>query len=544
MSNENEQFPAHKSSQAATAGMPQGRVWFVGAGPGAADLLTIRAAKLLESADAVLYDILVPPQVLGTLRPEVERIPVRRDDPSTGARYVDPGAAVGELLVTLANQGKQVVRLKGGDPAVFARFSEEVLPLKREGVAFAVVPGVTAATAAAAALVTPLTSRAAASSVTLITGHRAIPSADSPAGRASANDFAVLATLPGTVVIYMGLEQINSWTASLLEAGCPGTRPVAVVSRCGWPDERRCLTTLAELRDNQTVRSWPSPAVILVGDVLTPALESGADRAPDEPEKPLAGQQVLVTRPAAQASELLEQLSGAGAHGCCVPVVEIVPPDSWEPLDRAIQEASTFDWIVFSSSNGVEAFSSRLAVAGDARLLGTARLAAVGPRTAEALAAKHMACDLVPTTHSAAGLVEAFADEAPGRRFLLIQADRGRDTLSTELTAKQHEVHRVTGYISRDLPSLSEDDARLLTRQPIDWIILSSPAITANAVRLFGERLRGWKIACNSAASAELLASHGLQATVVSDSPAMPAVIQAMQSWETAAQAANIGQHD
>jgi len=224
--------------------------------------------------------------------------------------------------------------------------------------------------------------------------------------------------------------------------------------------------------------------------------------------------------------------------------VEIVPPDSWEPLDRAIQEASTFDWIVFSSSNGVEAFSSRLAVAGDARLLGTARLAAVGPRTAEALAAKHMACDLVPTTHSAAGLVEAFADEAPGRRFLLIQADRGRDTLSTELTAKQHEVHRVTGYISRDLPSLSEDDARLLTRQPIDWIILSSPAITANAVRLFGERLRGWKIACNSTASAELLASHGLRATVVSDSPAMPAVIQAMQSWETAAQAANIGQHD
>ena len=244
MSNENAPFPAHDSSQAATAGMPQGRVWFVGAGPGAADLLTVRAAKLLESADVVLYDILVPPQVLGTLRPEVERIPVCRDDPSTGARYVDPGAAVGELLVALASQGKQVVRLKGGDPAVFARFSEEVLPLKREGITFAIVPGVTAATAAAATLASPLTSRSAASSVTFITGHRAIAPADSPTGHPPANEFSVLASLPGTVVIYMGLEQINHWTASLIEAGCPGTRPVAVVSRCGWPDERRCTTTL------------------------------------------------------------------------------------------------------------------------------------------------------------------------------------------------------------------------------------------------------------------------------------------------------------
>lgn len=511
-----------------TTGMPQQCVWFVGAGPGVADLLTVRAMRLLEAADAVLYDVLVPLHLLGTLRPEVEQIPVCRDDPSTGRRFVDPGRAVGSLLVKLATEGRRVVRLKGGDPSVFARFAEEVLPLQEAGIRYEIVPGVTAATAAAAAIAAPLTSRTEASSVTLITGHRAV---DKGPVEASDDDFARLATLPGTLVVYMGLEKIDCWTESLIAAGRHEETPVAVVSRCSWPDERRCTTTLAGLRSSTSIRSWPSPAVIIVGDVLT---SSGHKAAAAPARQPLAGQQVLVTRPASQAVEVLRLLTTAGAHGLCIPTVEIVPPPSWQPLDEAIQQASTYDWIIFSSSNGVEAFAARLAAAGDARLLGTARLAAVGPRTADALAAHRLACDLVPATHSAAGLVEALADESPRRRILLIQADRGRDTLENELTARSHDVCRVMAYISRDVPTLNTAAEAVVSRQPIDWVMLSSPAITAAAIRLFGDRLRHWKTACNSEAAANLLAAHGVQATVTSRSPSMAAVVEAMEAWEAA----------
>lgn len=515
--------------------MPRGSVWFVGAGPGAADLLTVRAMRLLQAADVVLYDALVPPHLLGTLRPEVERIPVCRDDPSTGRRFVDPGGAVGRLLATLAGEGRRVVRLKGGDPLVFARFAEEVLPLQEAGIGYAVVPGITAATAAAAAIAAPLTSRAGAASVTLITGHRA---GDAAAADAESDDFSRVAAESGTLVVYMGLEKIDRWTRSLIEAGYQAETPVAVVSRCSWPDERRCTTTLEGLRNDTVIRSWPSPAVIIVGDVLAaaaPAVAAPAVAAsgPSPPAaEPLAGQRVLITRPAAQAAEVLGLLNRAGAHGVCVPVVEIVPPPSWEPLDEAIQRASTFDWIVFSSSNGVQAFAARLAAAGDARLLGTARLAAVGPRTADALAAHRLACDLVPDTHSAAGLLEAFREEPPQRRLLLIQADRGRDTLEKELTARGHEVCRVTGYVSRDVACLDTAAEAVLASQPIDWVMLSSPAITAAALRLFGDRLHRWKTACNSDAAADLLAAAGLRATVVSPTPSMAAVVEAMRAWQ------------
>jgi len=507
--------------------------------------LTVRAKQLLEAADVVLYDVLVPPHLLGTLRPEVEQIPVSRDDPSTGRRLGDPGRAVGNLLAKHARQGRLVVRLKGGDPTVFARLAEELAPLQEAGIGYEIVPGVTAATAAAAAVAAPLTSRSWSSSVTLITGHRAghqpadEPDHDDNAGDGGAaarvaeaqDEFARLAALQGTLVVYMGLETIDRWTASLLAAGFDGTTPAAVISRCTWPDERRCTTTLEGLRSNTSLRAWPSPAMIIVGQALRPALSSPA---PPSVPQPLAGQRVLVTRPTAQAVDVLTLLGRKGAVGLCVPVVEIVPPPSWKPIDDAIQQASLFDWIVFSSSNGVEAFADRLSEAGDARLLGTARLAAVGPRTADSLAKHRLSCDLVPTTHSAAGLVEAFAGESRKRRFLLVQADRGRDTLENQLNALGHEVCRVTAYISRDVPQLDAATAGLLDSLPVDWVVLSSPAIAASAIRLFGDRLQGWKTACNSHAAADLLEANGIRVTVTSSSPAMGAVVEAMQAWEMA----------
>ena len=204
-----------------------GRVWFVGAGPGAWDLLTIRAADCLRMADVVVHDALVPPWLRDAIAPGAELVPVERE--AVAGR--DPGEETGRLLARLAAAGRTVVRLKGGDPTVFARLAEEIQPLRDAGLAYELVPGVTAALAAAAAAAAPLTSRTSASHLTLVTGHEA---GDKPTGI----DFRALASLPGTLAIYMGIEHMGRWSTALLEAGKPPTTPVTIVSRCSWPDQR------------------------------------------------------------------------------------------------------------------------------------------------------------------------------------------------------------------------------------------------------------------------------------------------------------------
>ena len=234
-----------------------GRVIFVGAGPGDPGLLTVRAVECLRRADVIVHDVLVPAAVLDAAGTRAERMPV----PRTPHGEEDPGIAVGRLLADLARHHGVVVRLKGGDPTVFARLAEEQEPLRAAGIAWEIVPGVTAALAAAAAAGIPLTSRAAASSVTFLTGHEAYD-------KESLLDFAALARLPGTLVVYMGVEQVSHWSRSLMAAGKCGDTPVAVVSRCSWPDQRTCVTTLARLGADLDRCRWTAPAIVIVGDVV------------------------------------------------------------------------------------------------------------------------------------------------------------------------------------------------------------------------------------------------------------------------------------
>lgn len=480
----------------------------------------------------IVHDGLVPPAVLDAASTLAERIPVVRGsgersggvDPAVEAdplahAGIDPGEATGHLLARLAGRGQRVVRLKGGDPTVFARLAEELRPLREAGIPIEIVPGVTAAVAAAAAAGVPLTSRSDASSLTLTTGHRA----DAEGGC----DFPSLARLPGTLVVYMGLERIDTWTRSLLAAGADPTTPVVAVSRCGWPDEKTRATTLAGLRDDSELRGWPSPAVIIVGRVASAA---GRDR---RSRGRLAGRRVLVTRPAGQAGQIAAALAAEGAECLHRPVVTVEPPPHPGLLEEAVRQAATFDWIVFSSVNAVAAFADQLDQWGDARLLGTARLAAVGERTAAALAQRGLACDLLPHVQSSEGLLEAFASVPPRGRFLLLQADRGRETLQQQLAGRGHRADRVAAYTTRDVEALEPGEHERLAAAGIDWIVLTSPAITAAAVRLFGDLLPGWRVACNSLASAERLATEGLTATVVSAEPTMASLVEAIADWES-----------
>jgi uroporphyrinogen III methyltransferase/synthase len=491
---------------------PAGRVVFVGAGPGAPDLLTVRGREALRTADAVVYDTLVPQACLDAIAAHAERFPVQR----TAAGTDDPGEATGLLLARLAAAGRTVVRLKGGDPAVFARLAEELQPLRAAGVPVEFVPGVTAALAAAAAAGVPLTSRTAASSLTIVTGHEAD---DKLAGL----DFPALARVSGTLAIYMGVEQVARWSRALLDAGKPAETPVTIVSRCSWPDQRIATTTLAGCVSDFSLHGWQSPTVALVGAAIASTAPAG----------PLGGRRVLVTRPAGQADDLAALIRGAGGECLHVPVIRVEPPDSWDALDAAIRDAASFDWIVFASGNGVRAFVDRLRAAGrDGRSLGTARLAAIGPATRRSLEQAGFVCDLTPDEFRSEGLVAAFHDHPPAR-FLLVRAAVGRDHLRRQLESQGHHVTEATAYATHPVaPPL--DDADAVAAAGVDWITITSSSIAAAAGRLFGERLRTWRIASISPVTSAAVERCGHRVTVEAAEATSPGLVAAMAAWESA----------
>jgi uroporphyrinogen III methyltransferase/synthase len=493
-----------------------GKVVFVGAGPGHPDLMTVRARHWLRQADVIVHDALVPRELLATVNPAADLIPVPRD----AAPGADPGTAVGDLLASLAGSGRTIIRLKGGDPTVFARLAEELLPVRTAGIAVEIVPGVTAALAAAAAAGIPTTSRSAASSVVLVTGHEADR-------KESAIDYPSLAKLTGTIAIYMGVDQAEAWSRSLIDTGMPGDTPVTIVSRCSWPDETIAVTTLTRCAADFASNAWRAPAVAIVGEVA-----HGAAAAPAA-GGPLSGRRVIVTRPAGQEAHLADLVSRAGAVPIHVPTVRIEAPASWAPLDAAIAIADTFDWIVFSSANGVRAFLTRLRALGrDGRSLGTARLAAVGPATARTLDEAGYVCDLVPETFHAEALADRLATAAPGMRLLLVQADKGRDVLARRLAAAGHEVVEAEAYRSSAVESLDAATAGMLAVCPIDWIVVTSPAIAKAALALFGERMRHWKTASISPLTSAALREAGCPVTAEAATATADGIVAAMADWE------------
>lgn len=501
-----------------------GSVLFVGAGPGDPDLLTLRALECLRRADVVVHDVLVPAAVLDAAGTQAVRVPV----PRPSASDADPGTTVGRLLVDLVRRHRVVVRLKGGDPGVFARLAEEQQPLRDAGVPWEIVPGVTAALAAAAVAGVPLTSRAAASSVTLLTGHEADD-------KHSGLDFEALARLPGTLVVYMGVEQVATWSRALIKAGRRGDTPVTVVSRCSWPDQRTCFTTLAECGAALDRCGWTAPAIVIVGDVAgQPASPTVEPMGGDAARRPLAGRTVLITRPAGQGGELSSLVAAHGGSSVHLPVIRIGPPASWDPLDAAIGAADSFDWIVFASANGVRSFAGRLRHAGrDARHLGTARIAAIGRATAREAALHGLPCDLVPDEHRSEGIVAALGAGARRARFLLVRADRGRDVMRRDLEALGHHVTEVAAYASLAVDAL--DPAALMAlERGVDWITVTSSFIAESALRLFGDRLRRWRVASLSPVTTATLAAAGVTPTVEAAEPSTAALVEAIAGWEAA----------
>jgi uroporphyrinogen III methyltransferase/synthase len=458
-----------------------GKVYLVGAGPGDPTLISLKGVECLRRADFILYDGLANPLVLRHASAPAERT-CRSALPS------DRSAGQGEInqkLIEAARAGKTVVRLKGGDPFIFGRGSEEAAALAAAGIDFEVVPGVTAAVAAGEYAGLSFTHRDYASAVAFITGH------EDPAKEHASLDYAALARFPGTLVFYMGLHRLEVIADALIQAGKPAATPACIVSRATYPSQRTVTASLGTLAARARETELHPPSIIVVGDCVT-----RRDAIAWFEKRPLFGRRIAITRPIEQADSTIARVLELGAEPILLPTIRILPPVDWTGVDAALADLAKYDWLVFTSANGVDSLLQRLwTTGGDARRLGGLRIATIGPATADALRRFGLRPDLVPPSFRAESLAAELRSHVAGKRVLWARADRGRDILPEELTRAGATVDEVVVYRNIDVESLPDEALERLERGEIDWIALGSPSIVQSLKRLCGpsvvERLGG-----------------------------------------------------
>jgi uroporphyrinogen III methyltransferase/synthase len=496
-----------------------GTVFLVGAGPGDPGLITLRGVECLKRADVILYDYLVNPRILAHAPRSAEQICLGQH----GRSRIWSQTEINDRLVALALEGNTVVRLKGGDPGVFAREVEEIAALAQAGIPFTIVPGITAGLAAASYVGIPLTHREHASAVAFVTGQEDEEKGTEPL------DYSALARFPGTLVFYMGITTVQNWSQRLMDAGKLPTTPVAIVRRCTLPDQQVIRCTLANLA--KQIEGPPRlrpPAICIVG-----AVAGLCEASSWFDSRPLFGRRILVTRPLEQSLKIGAMLEELGADILVQPVIEIAPPADLSAVDNALANLSTYDWIVFSSANGVIHFLNRLMEQGqDARALKNAKLAVIGPGTSEQLATYYLQTDLIPPDFQAESLADALATEARGKSFLLVRASRGREVLAQRLRAAAGHVEQIVVYDSKDVLVPHEQFVNQMHAGTIDWVTITSSAIAQSTVRLFGDRLRNTKLVSISPITTATLCELGFSPAAEAEQYTMEGVVQAILRYE------------
>ena len=494
-----------------------GKVYLIGAGPGDPGLFTLKGKRCLEEADVVAYDALANPRLLLHAKPNAERIYVGK----RGGQHALPQEEIGRLLVERARAGKVVARLKGGDPFVFGRGGEEAEELAAAGVPFEVVPGVTSAVAAPAYAGIPLTHRDFTSTVAFVTGH------EDPTKEDSSIAWDKIATGIGTLVFFMGVGQLPQIVKRLVEHGRSPETPAAVI-RWGTRAEQHVVTgTLATLVERSA--GVKPPALIVVGEVV--ALREKLRWLED---KPLFGKRILVTRAREQASAFGQRLEAAGAEVVEFPAIQIEPPESWEPLDAAVARIREYQWVIFTSANGVRHFWDRLRHAGrDARDLSGIQVCAIGPATAAALVDRGIRADVVPAEFRAEALAAAVGAEGMrGARVLLARAAEAREVLPDQLTRGGAAVDVVPAYRTVRNTANADELRGLLRDGKIDAVTFTSSSTVRYFLEQVGaeaaERLRGVVVASIGPITADTAARHGIATDVMPDSYTISALADAL----------------
>ncbi len=501
-----------------------GFVSLIGAGPGDPGLITAKGLDRLRVGDVVVFDALANPRLLKEAKP--------------GARLIDVGKRGGDhkltqdqtnaLLVELAGEGLAVVRLKGGDPYLFGRGAEEAAYLSRHGVGCEVIPGITSGIAAPAYAGIPVTHRKVASTVTFVTGH------EQPGKAETAVDYRSLAGLiaaGGTACFYMGIGQLPRIVASLTEHGLRCDMPAAVVQWGTRTKQRSVRGPLNGIEQLIKEAGISSPAIILVGEVAgldEPGLDFFTGR-------PLFGQRVLVTRTRQQASGLSLGLEALGAEVFEAPTIEVVPPEDFDELDRAIGEIAGYDWLILTSGNGVEALADRLGALGfDARQLAGVKVAGVGEATVEMLRRRlGVRADFVPGRTMGEALAEEIIakEGVGGKKVLLLRADIARPALPRLLCEAGAEVRELVVYQTRIVAGLPGDVMEALEAGGVDWVTFTSSSTASNLVELLGEKrdlLEGVKTASIGPVTSGTMGELGLGVTVEATESNVSGLIEAL----------------
>ena len=469
------------------------KVYLVGAGPGDPGLITWKGRNLLAIADSILYDNLANEHLLDLAPKNCERIYVGKKK----SVHAFPQEEICDMMIDRARRGLNVVRLKGGDPFIFGRGGEELEALADAGVAFEVVPGVTSPLGIAAYSGIPLTHRAHNKVLTFVTGHDVHAIDWSKIGQTE------------TLVIFMGIFSIRDIAAEIMRHGRSGETPAVAVRWGTRPDQQTVTATLATIADRIEQADLKPPATVIIGEV------AGLRERLDWFEKlPLFGRKIVVTRAAGQAGELSDRLRALGADPQELPVIALLPPVDPAPLDRAIENLASYDWLVFTSANGVRFFLDRLDQSRrDLRSL-KARICAIGPATRKAVEDLHLKVDLMPEEYVAESLIKAFASEKlAGKKMLLPRAAVARDVIPVELAKLGAEIDVVEAY-RNVVPSNATTRAHEIFaagKKP-DWITFTSSSTVKNLLAITGrEALDGVRIASIGPVTSSTLCAHGLK---------------------------------
>ena len=501
-------------------------VYLIGAGPGDPGLITVRGQQYLASADVVLYDHLVHPRLLHHARADAEKIDVGVTAPQPLEQE-----AICYLLAEKAREGKIVARLKWGDPFVFNHGGSEALFLHEQGVRFEVVPGIPAGVGVPSYAGVPITYSGGGDTVTFVRGHE-------DEGKAPATiDWASLAALDGTLVCYAGSQQLPDILSELISNGRPADESAAIVYEGTLPTQETIVGSLGEIAQSLRRSVDRRPAVLIVGRVV--ALREHL-RWFDA--RPLFGKRVLVTRPREQAAELVDRLEAMGAEAIEAPMIQIVPPDDYGPLDDACARVATFDWIIFSSAVAVDAFIGRLLKTPlDLRALGRVKLCVVGPATAERLARHGLKVDLTPAEYRSEAVIHAISKngDVRGLKILLPHADIGRELIAEELRKKGADVTEVVAYrtIATELDGDGQPDVyRMLLERRLDVVTFASPSAVRSFVGALGREpaadlLQTTIVASIGPVTAEAASQHKIQTTIMPESYTVPALVDAIVDY-------------
>ena len=508
-------------------------VYLVGAGPGDPGLITVRGKQLLERAEVIIYDYLASKKLLKYVPREAEFIYAGKRG---GVKHTHTQAEINQMLIDRALSGRMVVRLKGGDPFIFGRGGEEIEEIVKAGIPFEVVPGVTSATAAATYAGIPITHREYTSTVAFVTGH------EDPTKKDSNIAWDKLATGVGTIVVYMGIKNLESITKKVIKYGRDPQTPVAVVRWASTSEQRTVVGNLENIAEVVRKNNIKPPSLVIIGEVV-----NLRDTINWYEKRPLFSKKVVVTRTRDQASELVNLLENYGAECIEYPTISLEKVDSYEILDRALAEIDSYHWVLFTSINAVDYFFNRLFEQGkDVRDLKGPKIAAVGRVTAEALAGRGIKADLLPDEFTGDGLAETLISEGvTGLHILIPRALKAREILPERLSDAGAEV-TVAPVYQNVLPKsssgeqLKDDLCQALEEKSVDMLTFTSSSTVKNFVTLLDlnpdelqKLMSGVAIATIGPITAKTAENYGLKPDVQPAEYTIPSLVESIVTFFT-----------